>query len=173
MTATQLSQGAYLVPPGAGSHFHFLNHPATIKVAADDNGALSVVEFLAPRGFGAPEHRHDTEDEVFIILDGELRFRTGDNEAVGGTGSVTYLPRGKAHTFQVLSETARFIVVNASSGTESPRFAEMVAALGTPTDEPVMPEPVYIDPARVSEICAAHGVDIVGPPPAPLSTDGP
>lgn len=173
MTTTHLSQGAYLVPSGEGSHHHFLNHLATVKVAPGDTGAVSVVEFVAPRGFGAPEHRHDTEDEVFIVLEGELRFRTGDAEATGASGSVTYLPRRRSHTFQVLSDTARFIVVNASATADAPRFAEMVIALGAPTDEPSIPEPVYIDPARVAEICAAHGVDIVGPPPAPLPTDGP
>jgi hypothetical protein len=45
----------------------------------------------------------------------------------------------------------------------------MVAALGTPTDAPTMPEPTYIDPARVAEVNAGFGIEILGPPPAPIN----
>jgi hypothetical protein len=43
----------------------------------------------------------------------------------------------------------------------------MVRALGEPTDIVALPEPGYIDPSRVAEVCAAHGIDILGPPPPP------
>ena len=120
---------------GEGQHVEFLNNLTTIKLAGRDR-TMSVVEFLAPRGFGPPEHRHNDEDELFV-------------------------------TFQVLSPTARFLNVTASQ-TGSPRFDEMVAALGTPTEATVIPEPSYIDPGRVAEVCASFGIDIVGPPPPPL-----
>lgn len=153
-----------------GSHFHFLNHVATVKVAGEGSRSMSVVEFNAPKGFGPPLHVHRDEDELFILLEGELAFITGDDRFEHGPGAVAYLPHSKPHTFQVLSDTARLINVT-SSNTTIPRFDEMVAALGVPTDSPAMPEPLPIDPGRVAEICAVHGIDIVGPPPAPLSND--
>lgn len=167
MTHQHLHHDPLVLSPGEGEHLEFLNHLATIKVLGAASGSMSVVEFLGPRGFGPPQHRHEDEDELFVVLDGELRFFLGDDEVTGGAGSLAFLPRAVPHAFQVLSETARFVTVT-SSGLTPPRFDEMVRALGTPIDDPALPEPSYIDPARVAEICAAHGVDIVGPPPPPL-----
>lgn len=167
MTVEHLPNTPHLSSPGDGRHYEFLNHLATIKVGAGDTGSLSVVEFLGPRGFGPPEHRHTSEDELFVVLDGELSFRAGDLETFGGPGSLAYLPHGLPHTFQIRSETARFVTVTASTS-GVPRFDSMVAALGTPTERPEIPEEGYIDPSRVAEVCAQYGVDIVGPPPPAL-----
>ncbi|MDX1691385.1 MAG: cupin domain-containing protein [Acidimicrobiia bacterium] len=162
-----LANEAVVLAPGGGTRLEFLNHLATVKVAADGARSMSVVEFFAPRGFGPPQHRHNEEDELFIVLDGELRFFLGDDTFGGEAGSMAYLPRAIRHTFQVLSPTARLVNVT-SSNTVVPRFDEMVAALGEPTDRTDMPEPAPIDPGRVAEVCAAHGIDIVGPPPPAL-----
>jgi quercetin dioxygenase-like cupin family protein len=170
MTIEHLPHDGFVLADGEGRHLDFLNNLATIKLAAGSSGSMSVVEFLAPWGFGPPEHRHNDEDELFIVLEGDLRFYTGGAEMVGGAGSFAHLPRAVPHTFQVISDTARFITVTASA-TTVPQFDAMVAALGTPTDHPAIPEPAYIDPARVAEVCAAHGIDIVGPPPPPLGGD--
>jgi len=77
------------------------------------------------------------------------------------------LPRGVPHGFQVLSEEARLLNVTGSSG-GPPQFDAMVAALGTPITEPRLPSPVAIDPGQVAEVCAEHGIDVLGPPPPPL-----
>lgn len=126
-----------------------------------------MVEFLAPRGFGPPVHRHNDEDELFVVLEGEIVLRTGSIEKACGTGGVALLPRGVPHGFQVLSEEARILNVTGSSS-GPPRFDAMVTALGTPAPEPSMPSPQPIDPGEVAEVCAAHGIDILGPPPPPL-----
>lgn len=151
-----------------GSHFHFLNHLATVKVPADGVRSMSVVEFLAPRGFGPPLHVHRDEDELFVIVEGELAFLAGDDRFEFGAGSIAYLPRARPHTFQVLSDTARLINVT-SSNTVIPQFDKMVSSLGDPTTTATMPDPSPIDPGLVAEMCAQHGIDIVGPPPAPLA----
>lgn len=153
--------------PDGGEYYHFLGHLATVKVASGEDGQLSVVEFLAPRGFGPPLHRHNDEDELFVILDGELTFRTGDLERVGGEGTVALLPRAVPHSFQVMSETARILNVTAASD-GPPQFDSMVAALGMPSAEAVMPGPMDLDPGQVAEVCATHGIDVLGPPPPPL-----
>jgi quercetin dioxygenase-like cupin family protein len=162
-----LASQSLVLASGEGQHLEFLNNLATVKVAAGSEGSMSVVEFLAPEGFGPPEHRHNDEDELFIVLDGELRFFTGGEQFAGGAGSVAFLPRAIPHTFQVVTKSARLINVTAST-TTVPRFDQMVAALGTPTDRIDLPELAPIDPARVAEVCKAHNIDIVGPPPPPL-----
>lgn len=159
---------AAVLEAGHGAHYEFLNNLATVKVRAGSEGSMSVVEFLAPQGFGPPLHRHVTEDELFIVLDGELVFHVGDDRIPGGPGAVAHLPRALPHTFQVVSETCRLINVTASNDT-IPRFDAMVAALGVPTTSVSMPAPMQIDPGRVAEVCLEHDIEIVGPPPPPLT----
>jgi len=152
-----------------GEHMHALDNLVTFKATAGESGALTAVEFLAPRGFGPPLHCHRDEDELVVVLEGEVAFRSGDTEAVTGTGGTAYLPHGVPHTFQVLSETARMLSVTASvtPGT-APRFDRMFRALGEPVNEPALPEPMDIDPGNVAMVLDQHGIDTLGPPPAPL-----
>ncbi len=164
---TLASNEAVVLAPGGGQRFSFLDNLATVKVAAGSARSMSVVEFLAPYGFGPPQHRHNEEDELFIVLEGELTFFLGDDRFPGAQGSLAYLPRAVPHTFQVVSDGARIINVTTSTS-GLPRFDQMVAALGEPTERDGLPEPSPIDPGRVAEVCAVHGIDIVGPPPASL-----
>ena len=126
---------------------------------------MSVVQFIGPKGFGPPLHRHNHEDELFVVLDGEIRFMSGDIEAVGAIGAHVFLPHGRPHSFQILSESARFTCVTASREVV-PQFDEMVSTLGELTEDLTMPTPGPIDPAAVAEVNARFGIDILGPPPA-------
>jgi quercetin dioxygenase-like cupin family protein len=164
---TQTRRAPEVIAPGSGQHLHFLNHLATVKVRGGDEGSLSVVEFAAARGFGPPLHRHDHEDELFVVLSGEVAFHAGDDVTIARDGSIAHLPHGLPHTFQVHSDEARFVCVTGSR-VRAPRFDRMVAALGIEVAEPTLPEPGPIDPGRVAEVCADHGIQVLGPPPAAL-----
>ena len=157
----------YVLQRDEGIHHHFLDNLATTKITSNDGGSLSAVEFVAPKGFGPPLHQHDDEDEMMVILEGEIEFRSGDIATVGTAGATVHLPHGVPHTFQVLSAEARMISITASR-TKAPVFAEMVAALGEPVEHPSVPAPMDIDPVEVAAVCGAHGIEVLGPPPAPL-----
>lgn len=159
----------YVVDRDEGEHRHFLNHLATTKIDPGESGSLSAVEFVAPKGFGPPLHVHEDEDEMMIVLDGEIVFRSGGREQTGVSGSTVHLPRGVPHTFQVLSESARFTTVTASTK-GAPQFGRFVAELGDDLDGPLAPEPVEIDPGAVAASGARHGITILGPPPGPLAS---
>ena len=166
-TATTI-ESLTTVPAGEGDHHFFLNHLATVKVGAgSSDSGLSLVEFTAPRGFGTPLHIHVEEDELMYVLDGQVRIGVGHDTTVVSTGDVVTLPHGIAHIWQVVSEQARIITVNAGRRSR-PSFDQFVAALGTPTDPAAMPEPIEIDPAHVARVCAAHGIEVIGPPPPAL-----
>ena len=157
------------VPADGGTHHFFLNHLATVKVGAggSDSG-LALVEFVAPRGFGPPLHVHIEEDELMYVLDGEIRIDLGSGDStVASAGAVVTLPHGIPHVWQVLSEEARFLTVNAGRR-NGPSFDRFVAALGTPTDPCALPDPIEIDPGHVAQVCAQHGIEVLGPPPPPL-----
>jgi quercetin dioxygenase-like cupin family protein len=166
-TTTASDRAPEVIAPGSGHHLHFLNHLATVKVRGGEDGAFSVVEFTASRGLGPPLHRHDDEDELFVVLDGEVAFHTGDDRLLTAAGGMALLPHGIPHTFQVHSATATFVCVTASR-LRTPRFDRMVTALGVPSPTATLPEPGPIDPGRVADVCLEHGIQVLGPPPAPL-----
>ncbi len=56
----------------------------------------------------------------------------------------------------------------ASGRRTAPSFDRFVAELGVPTDPGQLPDPMVIDPGHVGAVGAAHGIEILGPPPAPL-----
>lgn len=162
--ADMTMQSPALVARGDGDHFHFLNNVFTAKLTGEQtNGEMTVMEFLAPRNFGPPLHRHQVEDELFYVIDGEIWFSSGDVEGVYDDGAVVWLPRGRPHTFQVRSERAKVLQVSTPA-----QFERFVAALGRPTDVPSLPEPEQIDPAHVAEVCAQFSIEVLGPPPAPV-----
>jgi quercetin dioxygenase-like cupin family protein len=157
-----------LTAAGTGPHLHFLNHLATTKVSHERTASgLNAVEFTAPRGFGPPLHLHHEEDEIMYVLDGILRLEIGGERAEATPGAVVALPAGVPHTFQVTSETATFLTV-AGGSRSAPTFDTFVSALGEPTEQATQPEPVDIDPGHVASVAASHGIEILGPPPAPL-----
>ena len=157
-------QTPLVLPRGAGEHFAFLNTLATVKLGGDrSGGVLSCLEILAPRGFGPPLHRHDVEDELFYLADGEVRFTAGDADEVVTTGGTVWLPKLLPHQFQVLSDTARIFQV-----TTPAQFEQFVAVLGSPVDEAVLPEPVEVDGGRVAAVATDFQIEVLGPPPPPL-----
>lgn len=155
----------YVLARDEGEHRHFLNHLATTKVPT--GGSMTATEFVQPKGFGPPLHVHEDEDELMIILSGTIACRSGDDEFIAGPGSTVWLPHGVPHTFQVLSDEARCTVVTASAAGQ-PVFERFVSELGTLADEPVLPEPGEIDPGAVAMAGARNGIEVLGPPPAPL-----
>jgi quercetin dioxygenase-like cupin family protein len=104
---------------------------------------------------------HRGTDEVFYILEGQFEGFCGDRQWHAGPGSLVFLPRDVPHGFTV-SETGpgRTLLVLAPAG-----FERFVAALGESAADLTLPEPSAPDVARVIELAAAHGIEILPPPP--------
>ena len=163
-TALPTTDRPFVLNHGEGRHRNFLNHVATTKIGSDAEASMTAIEFTMPKGFGAPLHVHDTEDELMVVLDGEIRFTSGDDTFVGTAGATAWLPHGVPHTFQVTSEMARAIVITAAD--HGPlQFENFVGELGEAIDEPTMPEEGPIDPEAVAVAGARNGLQILGPPP--------
>src|SRR5712691_3281558 len=77
------SKTGYVLHPDEGeAHPSFVGGGSfVIKAAADQTGGkFAAVEFWGPKGFGSPIHVHSDDDEFFVVLEGEVRFRLGDEE---------------------------------------------------------------------------------------------
>ena len=147
----------FVVGPGEGLAIQGpAGGPLTFKARGEQtDAALTLFENVIAPGDGPPFHRHAGEDESWYVLEGELRFRLGDDVASAAAGSFVFVPRGTPHCFQnVGADPARIIVIFTPSGME--RFFDRFAAL------PAGP----VDPDAFRGIGAEVGMDVVGPPMA-------
>ena len=141
----------------------FFNALVTVRVSCEEGSdGISVMETLAPRGDSPPLHVHRAEDEIFHVLEGEVRFRVADKELWVRAGETVLAPKGVPHTYLVESERGRWLVVTARGNHE--RF---VRSLSRPAERSELPEPSPPTPDQREALAAAgreHGLEIVGPP---------
>ncbi len=81
-----------------------------------------------------PPHIHHLEDEYSIVLEGEIGFRSNDQEVVLGPGGYIVKPRGEVHAMWNAGSTpARMIEVISPAGFEG-FFRELtdMTAIGAP-----------------------------------------
>jgi len=157
----QTKAGGFVMGADDGQAFWFLNTLTINKVGSDDSqGLLSIVDHRVPAGFAPPPHIHEASDEAFLVLDGQFEGFCGDQAWRAGPGSLVYLPHGIPHGFTVSAAGPGRIIVVVSPG----GFDQFVAAAGEPARELRLPEPVAPDPARLTQLAAAHGIRILPPP---------
>ena len=105
----------------------------------DSGGALSIVEHTFATGVLVPPHIHNLEDEFSIVLEGEIGFRSEDQEVVLGAGGYIVKPRGEVHAmWNAGTAPARMIEVIFPAGFEQffREFVDMTAA-GAPDPEAI------------------------------------
>jgi quercetin dioxygenase-like cupin family protein len=136
-----------------------------LRATADETeGRYTVMELLAPKGFASPLHIHRNEDELFVVLSGEVRVQHGQNVVEAVAGSVVYGPRDVAHAFHVDSAEARLLLLFGPAGVEG-FFREG----GKPARSLELP-PVderFLDRQALMEIAARYHQEFVGPPLPP------
>jgi quercetin dioxygenase-like cupin family protein len=150
----------FVTAPDQGQAFWFLNTLTINKVTSGDSqGRLCIVDHRVPPGFAPPPHIHHHSDEAFSILDGDFNGFCGDQAWQAGPGCLVFLPHGIPHGFTVSHDgPGRAIIVVSPGG-----FDNLVADLGEPAPELRLPEPVPPDPARITQLAAAHGIQILSP----------
>lgn len=143
----------------------FLNTLVTVRVGHDEGrDGVSVLESSAPHGDSPPLHVHRTEDEIFHVLEGELRLRAGDADVRIGAGETVLGPKDVPHTYRVESpEGARWLVITTRGD-----FERFVRDLSRPAEVPELPEPQGPPTPEQAEALAAaageHGIELLGPP---------
>jgi quercetin dioxygenase-like cupin family protein len=147
--------------PGTESEpFWFLGGRSRILLPGNKtNGALSVMEFLDTAGHAPPMHAHEDEDEVWIVLDGEVSFFVDDKRLDLHTGQIAHGPRGVPHSYLVRSESARLAVVFSPS-----RIEEWFSTNGTPATR-LDEEPAPFDIGGILASADSFHLRVAGPPP--------
>lgn len=146
----------------------FLNTRVRIVVpAGSGDDKLSVLKHWAPFGDSPPLHIHDTEDEVFHVLDGTVRFSINGNSVVVEAGDTIFAPKGQPHSYVVESSGgAKWLTVTSLGD-----FEGLVREVSRPATSPGLPEPLdHPTPemvAHLTEACMRHNIRLVGEPLKP------
>jgi mannose-6-phosphate isomerase-like protein (cupin superfamily) len=146
----------------------FMNTLVTVhRSAANQDRGLSVLEHRAPLNDSPPLHVHTTEDEVFIVLDGELRILMGDVEQSAKPGAVLVAPKNVPHTYRVDSHAgARWLTVTDRGDFE--RFVRKMARPAATTELPIPTgPPSAAEVLALSDVARQFGIQLVGPPLSP------
>lgn len=140
------------VPPDGGTTVHLVGDTYTTLLTGEQpGGAFTLLEALVPPDTGPPPHRHNAEDETFLLLDGGLVFRIDDQEHAAAPGTVLFVPRGHDHSFRTVGDTpARMLFMYSPAGMEG-----MFAEIGTPGTRGVVGPP--LGAADVAAMIAVAG----------------
>jgi quercetin dioxygenase-like cupin family protein len=141
-TSTLIAPRVKVVHPGEGRQGGLAPGVGVVfKIdGVDSGGALSIVEHPFAVGALVPPHVHTREDEFSIVLEGEIGFRSEDQEVVLGAGGYIVKPRGEVHAMWNAGRVpARMIEVISPAGFEE-FFREFVdmTDVGAPDRERII-----------------------------------
>ena len=111
VTVVEPGRNPHPLGPGIGVDF---------KIHGDHTGgALSIVEHPFEVGAIVPPHIHTLEDEISIVVEGDMGFRSEDQEVVLGPGGYIVKPRGEVHAMWNAGKVpARIIEIITPAGFE-------------------------------------------------------
>ena len=148
------SMEPFAVQPGGGACLETPTRDTAYVLANTRNtrGSLTMLELVISAKNGPALHVHHREDEVWYVLEGQFRFKAGDEMFWVSEGGLAFGPRGTPHNFQNVGEApGRLLVVTAPSGLE--RLFEDFAGLS----------PGPVSPDMLAAVARANWVEFVGP----------
>ena len=132
----------------------------------DTGGAYAIVEHpLEPGALAAPPHTHTREDELSLVLEGEVGVQIGDTVYTAGPGDYIRKPRDVPHTFwNATDRPARLLEIISPAGFEGYfREAATLLTTGGPPDVGALKAVaarygLTLHMERVPAVMEAHGV---------------
>jgi quercetin dioxygenase-like cupin family protein len=125
--------------PTLENSVHYLAHTFSfLATGRDTDNAYSLIHCFFRKGFTPPPHFHRYEDESFYVLEGVIDFQAGDKKFTTGAGEFIVLPKTVPHSFNLVSETAKALLLITPAG-----FETLFKEFGIPAqtlDLPPIPE---------------------------------
>ncbi|HWQ05213.1 MAG TPA: cupin domain-containing protein [Longilinea sp.] len=109
----------YALKAGEGRIYHF-GVEFTVKASEVHPGSgAAFLEYLTRKGEEPSPHTHETENEMFYVLEGELSFQCGEETFDVQKGGFIFLPAGIEHSYKINGDDpVRLIVVTSPLGNE-------------------------------------------------------
>ena len=101
------------------------------------HGAFALVEVHDKTTREIESHQHTREDEAWYVIEGELSFEVGEQQATAAPGTFVYAPRDVPHSFKVTKVPARYLILFSPAGIEAffSEVADLRKKLGEGTAE--------------------------------------
>src|SRR5258706_3203661 len=129
-------------------------------LAEDTGGAFFLFEDTMVKDKTTPLHLHPEAHEVTYVIDGEIEVETDGHRSRVRSGGMSFVPKGVAHAFVVVSAEARLITIQ-SPGPLGQSFYRGAS-------EPAVEDTVdIVDIVRLQASAAKNprGIKLLGPPP--------
>jgi quercetin dioxygenase-like cupin family protein len=119
MTETLLLSAIHQKPTLENS-VHYLAHTFSfLATGKDTDNAYALIHCFFRKGFTPPPHFHKYEDESFYILEGVIDFQAGDKKFMAGAGELIVLPKEIPHSFNLVTDTAKALLLITPAGFET------------------------------------------------------
>jgi quercetin dioxygenase-like cupin family protein len=77
----------------------------TVKAGEVQEGSsMTFVEYVTRKGEEPPPHTHESENEIFYVLEGALTFHCGEESFEVEKGGFIYLPHGIEHGYTIRND---------------------------------------------------------------------
>ena len=129
-------------------------------LAEDTGGAFFLFEDTMVKDKTTPLHLHPEAHEMTYVVDGEIEVQAAGQRSRVRTGGMSFVPKGVAHAFIVVSAEARLIGIQSPG---APGQAFYRGASDPATDDTAD----LVDLARLQASATENprGITILGPPP--------
>ena len=142
------------VRPGEGRHYPMIDGDHIAKAAVQDaGGAFEVFEVIAPAAPMAPAHVSPWSGVLFL-LEGRITALVDGTSYDVEPGGLVVVPAGTPFTFEVVSDSARFVGITSGDGAGR-FFADFASSV--PADRPVEESM-----AEILSVTSRHGVALAG-----------
>ena len=125
--------------PTLENSVHYLAHTFSfLATGRDTDNAYTLIHCYFRKGFTPPAHFHQYEVETFYVLEGIIDFQAGDKKFRAGAGELVVLPIGIPHSFNLVTDTAKTLLLITPAG-----FETLFKEFGTPAktlDLPPIPD---------------------------------
>ena len=147
-------------------HIGLVGDTYTILVAGrDTDGKYTLIDMHVPPGGGPPPHRHDFE-EMFTVLDGEVRVTFRGQTITARAGETINVPANAPHSFTNAASTpSRLLCLCAPAGQEE--FFTLVGqpvATRTEAPPPLSPDAQAAFIARSQSLAPQFRTELLPPP---------
>jgi quercetin dioxygenase-like cupin family protein len=169
-----ISADGLFIPESEQTAVWLLGGLAQVRVPGSaTRDSFTVVEHTGKRGYTTPLHYHNIEDEVFIVLDGQLKMVCDGKEQIAEAGTTMIIPKSVPHGFVAVSDDIRFLTIHSTpEHGHTPQFDRFLAAEIPPAKALILPtEELATEPGPDLDGLIALGkkyeYGYAGPAPAP------
>ncbi|MFN8024682.1 MAG: cupin domain-containing protein [Acidimicrobiales bacterium] len=152
-----MSHRIHISPAGDGERLQVVDAEVVVKVPASATAdQYELFELTGGEGSGAPLSRHPWA-EIYYVLEGDVVVQVGARSIELTAGGCVTIPPLAAHALEIVSGSARLLVVSASAA-GSRFFSDMDAEVHL-ADGPEVFVP------RIIEVAARHDVTLLAAAP--------